>query len=277
MQTSLECFPKCEGMVRSYPMDQYVQQREQFGFRAGDRGTHSSRTMMLAELRRLLDEVPAEAAKSVYRERIIHENILAKPTQSARTTSAQKLVELYGLDPASTLFRLLRFFWGIEEVAQPTLALLCALARDPLFRTTIELIPHIPLGEILHKSEIEQAIVQAHPHRFTAKTLSSIARNISSSWTQSGHLSGKKVKIRTSPIVTSASLTYAIALGYLEGYRGQQLLETSWIKVLGLSRTEQIKLILEASQRGWLDYHSVGEMVEIRLPHLLTAEEQKAH
>lgn len=51
--------------------------------------------------------------------------------------------------------------------------------------------------------------------------LSAIARNASSSWTQSGHLTGRQKKIRTQPIVTVGSVAYALALGYLEGDRCQ--------------------------------------------------------
>lgn len=151
---------------------QSIEWRNQLGFRDGDRGTHSSRTMMLAELRRLLNAVPIHSkyslektapSKADYRNEIVHENVLGKPTQSARSSSAQKLVELYGLDPNLTVFRLLRFFWALDELAQPTLALLCALARDPLFRTTIDLIIQTPLGAVLDKREIEQEIEQNFP------------------------------------------------------------------------------------------------------------------
>ena len=40
-----------------------------WGFRSGDRGTHTSRTIMLDELSQLLDAVPGEAATSGLRRR----------------------------------------------------------------------------------------------------------------------------------------------------------------------------------------------------------------
>ena len=48
------------------------------GFRFGEKGTHTSRTMMLAELTELLAAVPANAARGEYAEAIIEDNILGK-------------------------------------------------------------------------------------------------------------------------------------------------------------------------------------------------------
>lgn len=248
--------------------------RQQFGFRDGDRGTHSSRTMMLGELSLLLEQIPSDAGSKDYLTAILEDNVLGKQTYSARKVSAQKLRELYGLDSGLPVFRLLRFFWSLDEQARPTLALLCALARDPLLHLSIDVILQMPLGASFNKQEISQAIAQAAPNRFTANTLSSITRNIASSWTQAGYLTGKVRKIRTQPVITVATVTYALVLGYLEGHRGQALFATSWIRVLGLPTTEIIVLVREAARRSWLDYRGVGSMIEIRFPQLLTEEEK---
>lgn len=71
--------------------------RSRLGFRDGDRGTHASRTMMLAELRALFDACPPTATSEAYRAAIIEENILGRGTGEARRVTAQKLRELYGL------------------------------------------------------------------------------------------------------------------------------------------------------------------------------------
>jgi len=248
--------------------------RDRFGFRDGDRGTHTTRTIMLAELRLLLEGNPVAATKSDYRTSIIDNNILGKPTQSTRQETAQRLSQLYGLDPSVTVFRLLRFFWT-DHQAQPLLALLCSMVRDPLLRITVEPILQAALGQVTGKHEIERVVAQAAPNRFSPSTLSAIARNASSSWTQSGHLTGRQKKIRTQPVVTVGSVAYALALGYLEGDRGQLLFETLWMKLLGIPTNKAISLVIEASRRGWLDYRGVGSVVEVRFPELLTSEEQK--
>lgn len=251
--------------------------RGRLGFRDGSRGTHSSRTMMFSELQTLLNSAPVDAAKETYQDAVIEDNLLGKPTLSARKSTAQKLAELYGLDSKIPLFRLLRFYWSLDEAAQPQMALLTALARDPLLRSSVEVILEPPDEDEVTAQAVEQAIATQYPHRFTEKTLSSIARNIRSTWTQSGHLSGyrQRQKFRAAVNADPASTAYAIALGYLEGYRGQLLLETQWIRILDLSPAAAKQLVQEAARRGWLNYRGIGEMIEISLPDLLTAEEKK--
>lgn len=248
--------------------------RDRLGFRDGDRGTHTSRTIMLAELKLLLQGNPATATKNEYKTSIIDDNILGKSTQSTRQVTAQRLSQLYGLDTSVTVFCLLRFFWT-DHQAQPILALLCAMARDPLLRMTALPILQAAPGQVAGKHEIELIVAQAAPNRFSPSTLSAVARNASSSWTQSGHLTGRQRKIRTQPVVTVASVTYAMFLGYLEGDRGLLLFETMWMKLLGIPTSMAISLVIEASRRGWLDYRGVGSIVEVRFPELLTSEEQQ--
>ncbi|NMF84142.1 hypothetical protein [Nodosilinea sp. P-1105] len=251
--------------------------RDRIGFRDGFRGTHSSRTMMFAELQALLNSTPADAAKQAYQDAIIEDNLLGKPTLSSRKLTAQKLTELYGLEPKIPLFRLMRHYWALADQAQPQIALLAALARDPLLRTSMDVVLETVPGEALSAQAVEQAIADQNPHRFSEKTLSSIARNIRSTWTQSGHLSGYRQpqKIRTAIQATPASVAYAVAIGYLEGHRGQLLLETKWIKVLDLNPSVAKQLVQEASRRGWLVYRGIGDMIDISLPNLFTVEEEK--
>ena len=64
------------------------------GVRYGDKGTHTSRTMMLAELSELLSALPATSTREDYADAIIEENILGKQTASTRklTNLSQHLV-----------------------------------------------------------------------------------------------------------------------------------------------------------------------------------------
>ena len=106
------------------------------GFRFGERGTHTSRTIMLQELTLLLQSSNREATRQEYLDSIINDNCLGKPTMSTRKISAQRLTELYGLNTSIPLFRLMRYFCYIDQDSQPLLALLTTLARDPLLRIT---------------------------------------------------------------------------------------------------------------------------------------------
>ena len=106
------------------------------GFRWGEKGTHTSRTIMLDELRSVLVNCEPDAARDDYLSAIREDNCLGKRTAATRRLSSQRLSELYGLDPAVPLFRVLRRCWYTDRDGQPLLALLLALARDPLLRVS---------------------------------------------------------------------------------------------------------------------------------------------
>ena len=57
-----------------------------WGFRSGDRGTHTSRTIMLDELSHLLDAAPSEATRDAYADAVMEDNCLAKRTAATRKT-----------------------------------------------------------------------------------------------------------------------------------------------------------------------------------------------
>ena len=75
------------------------------GFRFGDKGTQTSRTMMLAELTELLEALPTTANREDYASAIIADNILGKQTTATRRLTNQRLGELYGLSLTVPLFR----------------------------------------------------------------------------------------------------------------------------------------------------------------------------
>jgi hypothetical protein len=246
------------------------------GFREGAASIHTSRTMMLDELRLVLDTVKPESASPCYMAAIIEENALGKPTQSTRQRSAKRLAELYALDPAVALFRVFRQFWEADKAARPILAFLAAAARDPLLREITPFLASIPPGTNVNANQVAQYLAEKHPGRFKPTTLKSTAQNIASSWTQAGLLTGKVNKKRARPIVTPVALAFSLALGYLCGMRGRMLLDTVWTRMLDRTPAEIADLATDASKQGWMNYKAAGSVVEISFPGLLTPQEEKA-
>ena len=246
------------------------------GFRTGARGTLTSRTIMLAELTTLLASVPASASKAERRSAIVSENVLGKKTTSTRKSTAQRLSELYALDLSVPLFRLLQVFWKDNPAGQPLLALLCASARDPLLRITAGPVLQARQGDMVAKKHFEEAVSRQARDRFTPSTLQTIARNAASSWTQSGHLSGRRVKKKSTPHVTAANTAYALLLGFLCGARGSLLFHTFWTDLLEAPEYRLHEFARQASSWGWLTYRSVGTIVEINFSCLLTSQERNA-
>ena len=60
------------------------------GFRFGDRGTQTSRTIMLNELTALFDAVPAHADPTEYTTAIVDDNALGKQTGANRRLTRQR-------------------------------------------------------------------------------------------------------------------------------------------------------------------------------------------
>ncbi|MBI4584110.1 MAG: hypothetical protein HY717_08815 [Planctomycetes bacterium] len=231
---------------------------------------------MLSELRCLLESVPPEASHDDYLRAIREDNILGKRTSSNRDQTAQRLTELYALDPAVTLFRLLRRFWNSESSAgggRPLLAILCVLSRDPLLRATAGPVLGLDPGDEFPRLLVVETLREELGMRMNDATIDKVARNAASSWTQSGHLAGRVFKRRARVAATPLAVAYALLLGYLLGQRGKRLFHTLWVKALDASENELVSLAGEAKRLGILDLKHSGDVTEVGFPHLLTRQE----
>jgi len=245
------------------------------GFRFGDKGTHSSRTIMFEELSILLRVSQPSFNRGEYRKVIVQENCLGKRTVSTRKLSHQRLSELYGLDGDFLLFRVMRHLWKSDEGGRPLLALLLAMARDPLLRITAPAIIRLRPGEELSRQTFIDALNRGTGSRFNEAILDKIMRNAASSWTQSGHLQGRSRKTRHTVSPTPAVVSFALLLGYILGARGGLLFETLWARVLDTGRNELIHLAMDAKRAGYLNLKASGGVVEVSPAQILTEEERR--
>ena len=154
-----------------------------FGYKFGQSGAHSARSMMLAELQALFQSSAPDAIQDLYQSDICEYNLLDKPTVKSRKLTYRHLVDLYGLDREIPLFRVLRSLWPLAEQGQPVLALQLALVRDPLLRLSLDFIAEKPLGESLVRKDVEELLKAPDPDRFSPASLKSFAQNINGSWT----------------------------------------------------------------------------------------------
>jgi len=230
---------------------------------------------MLAELKGVIEALPANAARADYGRAIIESNILGKPTSSTRILTNKRLGELYALDPTVPLFRLIRHFWTIDEPGRPLLAILCALARDPLLRSTASPVLDTQAETDLSRQLLKDVLREAVGNRLNEDILDKVARNAASSWTQSGHLRGRARKIRQVVTATPVATAYALILGYLQGLRGHRPLQTLWTKVLDASPDRILGLAGEAKRLGLLDLKRAGDVIDLSFPSLLTEEDRR--
>ena len=238
------------------------------GFRFGDRGTHSSRTLMLAELEAVVAAAPDAANRAAYAAAIIEGNCLEKPTASTRRLSNQRLGELYALDPFVVVFRVLRGLWNVDSKARPLLAMLAALARDPLFMASAAPVLSQPAGVEIQRAPIRDALRKLTGDRMNDDTVDKVVRNVSSSWTQTGHLAGRTFKFRQRVNAPPSAVAFALWLGDAAGFRGDELLTSGWIAALDCTATSARTLALEAKRIGLIDLRTAGDVVEFSLDRL---------
>lgn len=218
---------------------------------------------MLAELTELLAIVPTDGQRADYAAAIINENVLGKATAATRRLTNQRLGELYALDPRVPIFRVLRRLWTVDVPGRPRLAMLCALARDPLLRSTSALVLGLPVGAELVRAQLHNTIRQAVGQRLNDAVVDKVARNSASSWAQAGHLVGRVRKTRRLVAPTPGTLAMAFWMGTLEGLAGRSLLDCRWTHVLDRNGMALMPVALRAKQLGLIHARTGGNVVEI--------------
>ena len=241
----------------------------QYGFLIESMGAHASRTMMLKELRLLLAASDRLTTYEDFHSLIVADNVLLKRTLATRKESFRRLRELYALDERILVFRALRDLWDSETEAQPMLALLCAVARDPMLRASAEMILNLQISQSVTPQMIGQATEQTFPGRFNPTTLANIGRNAASTWQQSGHLRGRAQKARAQAVCRPSALAYALFLGHLCGHRGEGLFTTLWCRLLDAPTHTLHDQAFAASQAGWIEYRHTGMVTEVGFSYLL--------
>lgn len=239
---------------------------EAFGLKFSGGGAHISRTMMLSELEKVLSAVSFGASAADYREAILERNVLGKTTDSTRQKSLRHLRELYALDEATPIFGLLRKLNSFDSASLPLLAVQVAWARDPLLRSTTGPILEAGEGERVETAALYQTVEDTFPRQYSEPSRNKIARNAASSWTQSGHLSGRTKKTRARIKPSNLAVTLALFLGDVAGFHGPTVFANPWCRLLDLNADESRRRAFEAHRAGLLNLRAVGEVVEITFP-----------
>ena len=241
---------------------------EAFGLKFSMGGAHISRTMMLKELERTLEVVPAGSRTTDYRDAILQRNILGKSTDSTRQKSLRHLRELYAVDETIPIFLLLRKLYTIDISSLPLLALQVAWGRDPLLRSTTSPVLEASIGERVETSALAEAMDANIPNQYSELNRNKIARNAASSWTQAGHLTSRRMKCRQRINPSTAAVTMALFLGEVAGYHGISVFSNPWCRLLDLDPDLARTKGLEAHRAGMLTMRAIGEVVELRFPLL---------
>ncbi len=234
------------------------------GFRFGACGAHTSRTFMLAELTDLFSGMPPDADAAAYRAAIVTENLLGKPTMSARVHAHQHLRELYGCDLRLPIFRVLRRLWDLDQPGRPLLALLATLARDPVLRSTAPAVLSLLSQAELPHGALVRSVRRETGERLNEISLVAAAQRTGATWTRSGHFEGHARKIRQRVEPTPGALAFAVWLGEREGLGGKALLRSRWADVLDRPFDDLADLAYRAHRLEFVDLRAGGGVFDLR-------------
>ena len=165
-------------------------------------------------------------------------------------------------DP-NPLFRIMRSLWRLDARGQPLLALLVALARDPLLAATASAVVPLEAGEEFGRGSMRKALRDVVGSRLNDDTLDKVARNAASSWSQAGHLSGRTFKVRRPVQPTFAAAGLALLLAYTCGTRGDALLQSDWLKAIDCQPTQARVLAIDAKRHGLVDLRMAGDVIDV--------------
>lgn len=243
-----------------------------WGFRTGDSGPHSSRSLMLDDMEWAMSEfAEANVTAEDFHSAIVDENCLMKRTYGARKSAYKALRRIYGLDTSLPLFAVMRKLYRQPDASVETKASLClmlAAARDPLLRASFYPVQGTGIGEAVSRQEIGDFV--AFQYR-DDRAADRIAVNVLRTWTVAGHLDAADRKTRTAAPVSRESVAYGLYLGYASGYRGQRLFESPWMATLGLDRgfgdvPRWIELAEDAHRVSMLTMRRTADIIDVRFP-----------
>ena len=156
----------------------------------------------------------------------------------------------------------------MADNGRPLLALLAALARDPLLIASAQPVLSLPVEAELQRAPLREALRNVVGDRMNDDVLDKVVRNVSSTWTQTGHLKGRTFKHRQHAQAQPQSVAFALYLGYVAGLRSEELLTSGWIAALDCSASSAKALALEAKRVGLIDLRAAGDVIEFGLERL---------
>lgn len=228
---------------------------------------HSSRTMMFAELAKVMD-FGQESGQYI---ESLEQNVFNKKSNSGVEKTASYLKRLYSFDMQYRPFVAFKYFWKISDPNEkPLIAFVYAVNQDNLLAESVQVLQSVKPGEKATIELFEEVIEKYHPNQYSENTRRSMAQNIASSWKQAGFIEGKVKNIRIQPEVSYKVACFAFILAYLNGDRGNFIWSSIGVKALCLPESKLRELAIECSKRDLMQYQYAGSVTSVSFTNLLT-------
>ncbi len=230
------------------------------------KSVHSSRTMMYAELEKIM-------SYSIYTGLYLdamEENVFGKKSSDGVNKTKGFLKRLYDFELSNQKFVVFEYFWNIcDSSERPLIAFIYAINNDQLLAESMDVVKNLDTGERVDIEKFDENIESNHPNKYSPKTRRSMAQNIASSWKQAGFIQGKVKNIRTEPVITYRVACFAFLLAYLSGNRGEFIWNSIGVKALFLPESKLRDLALECARKDFMQYQYAGSVTAISFTNLL--------
>jgi hypothetical protein len=231
------------------------------------KSVHGGRTIMFSELEKVM-EFSLEHGQF---DEAMGENVFGKKSSNGIKQTKGFLKRLYSFDLNILAFKVFRYFWiESEAYEKPLLAILYAISNDDHLKNSIDVLNQVKLGEKVNIESLEDNIQKFYPKRYSVNTTRSMAQNIASSWKQAGFIVGKVKNTRVQPDISFKVVAFAMLISYLNGERGDFILNSNTVKALCLSENRIRELAIEASKRDYLQYQFAGNVTAVSFDNLLS-------
>lgn len=239
------------------------------------RATLAGASAMWSEMQTLLDHGIAGLEPGDIRRLVIDENILAKRTLVNRQKVWKKLTERYSLTPQEPRFRdFLAHYYREPSAGQRGLLgylLLCANDRVVRRLGAEWLAPKLSrAGTPLRIEDLKShfpALVREAPAiaRWTPTTRLRVFQHYLGAVRDFGFAQGTLKKRTLRPHVGSRALVYAIQLAQMEGLAPLGVLESDWMRLLGIDLDTAITRMYQLNAEGLARFRMAGAVVELSL------------
>lgn len=228
---------------------------------------HVSRTIMFQELEKVMDFAleTDEYAKAM------EVNVFGKKSADGIKKTSNYLKTIYLFDPEISKFKAFKHFWKITSSSEkPLLAFLFAFTQDHLLFESAEVVCQTPVGEKVQVEAFKENLEKFYPKKYSEATSHSIGKNLASSWKQAGFIEGKTKNIRVQPNITYKVAAFAFLLAFLQGDRGEYIMNNPIVKSLCLGESSLRELAIEAAKQDLLQYQYGGSVTSFAFPQLLS-------
>lgn len=222
---------------------------------------------MFQELEKVMDFVHETDEYS----KAMEANVFGKKSSDGIKKTSVFLSRIYSFDPEAPNFKAFRYFWQISEQSEKQLLVfLFAFGQDYLLFESADVISQTPLGDKVSVEAFKKNLEKFYPNKYSAVTSHSIGKNLASSWKQAGFIEGKTKNIRVQPEISYRVAAFAFLLAFLQGDRGEYIMNNPIVKSLCLGGNRLRELAVEAAKQDLLQYHYGGSLTSFAFPELMS-------